>query len=239
MYWFCIFIVKISDMTMTSQRMPAMIDLSLAKAMLPQFCMLPMPWPVNFLLRIFKNSVKSTAISKVCCYFISKVEKILKSSLNSTPSPTHSLKIQIMGGKFAWGVKAKHCWVLTTNFWKQKVCWHLSSSKNSPPIIWIFTEGDGIESRLSSWIFSNLVYYYLLDDFKVSKNYLLDRMNLTCDSEIYQFNKWFNIWIIFWPVQNQLSMRKMQAYQIANKLFMLKSFTFILADELSYSYASN
>ena len=117
------FIVKISDMTMTSQRMPAMTDLSLAKVTLPQFCMRPMPWPVNFLLRIFKNSVKSTAISKVCCYFISKVEKILKSSLNSTPSPTHSLKIQIMGGKFAWGVKAKHCWAFSTNFWKQKVCW--------------------------------------------------------------------------------------------------------------------
>ena len=29
-----------------------------------------------------------------------------------------------MVGKFAWGVKAKHCWPLSTNFWKQKNCWH-------------------------------------------------------------------------------------------------------------------
>ena len=27
-------------------------------------------------------------------------------------------------GKFAWGVKAKCCWALLTNFWKQEVCWH-------------------------------------------------------------------------------------------------------------------
>ena len=29
-----------------------------------------------------------------------------------------------MAGKFAWGVKAKHCWALSTNLWKQNVCWH-------------------------------------------------------------------------------------------------------------------
>ena len=40
------------------------------------------------------------------------------------PSPSPSGKIQIMGQRFAWGVKAKHCWALSTNFWKQKVCWH-------------------------------------------------------------------------------------------------------------------
>ena len=49
-----------------------------------------------------------------------KVEKILKSSLDSIPSPSTSVKIQI----FAWGVNVKHCWVLSTNCWKQKVCWH-------------------------------------------------------------------------------------------------------------------
>ena len=30
-------------------------------------------------------------------------------------------------GKFVWGVKAKHCWVLSTNFWEQKVCGHYPS----------------------------------------------------------------------------------------------------------------
>ena len=47
-----------------------------------------------------------------------KVEKILIGSLDSIPSPSPWV------GKFAWGVKTKHCWVLSTNFWKQKVCWH-------------------------------------------------------------------------------------------------------------------
>ena len=46
-----------------------------------------------------------------------KVEKILKGSLDSIPSP--SVKVQIMSGK---GVKAKHCWMLSTNFWIQKIC---------------------------------------------------------------------------------------------------------------------
>ena len=35
-----------------------------------------------------------------------KVEKILKGSLDSIPSPSPSVKIQIMGGKC---VNAKHC----------------------------------------------------------------------------------------------------------------------------------
>ena len=38
--------------------------------------------------------------------FFVKVEKILKGSLDSIPSPSPSVKIQIMGGK---GVKIKHC----------------------------------------------------------------------------------------------------------------------------------
>ena len=42
-----------------------------------------------------------------------KVEKILKGILDSISSPSPSVKIQIMGGK---GVKAKHCWMLSTNF---------------------------------------------------------------------------------------------------------------------------
>ena len=48
---------------------------------------------------------------------IPKLEKILKGSLDSIPSPSE--KIQIICGN---GVKAKHCWVLSTNIWIQKVC---------------------------------------------------------------------------------------------------------------------
>ena len=53
-----------------------------------------------------------------------KVEKIWKGNPDSIPSPSPSVKIQIMGGKFAWGVKAKHYWALSTNVWEEQVCWH-------------------------------------------------------------------------------------------------------------------
>jgi len=41
-----------------------------------------------------------------------KIEKIQEDCLGLIPSPSPSVKIQIMGGK---GVKAKNCWVLSTN----------------------------------------------------------------------------------------------------------------------------
>ena len=50
-------------------------------------------------------------------YAVSRVENFLKGSLGSIPSPSPSMKIQIMGGKVCF---AKHC----RNFWYQKVCWH-------------------------------------------------------------------------------------------------------------------
>ena len=42
------------------------------------------------------------------------------------------MKIQIIAGKFARGVKAKHCWALSTKFWKRKnigVNWSLEDWK--------------------------------------------------------------------------------------------------------------
>ena len=45
--------------------------------------------------------------------FMPKVEKILKSSLDSIPSPSASVKIQ-MGGKVCLRCKGKHCWALST-----------------------------------------------------------------------------------------------------------------------------
>ena len=44
--------------------------------------------------------------------FILRLEKILKGSLYLIPSPSPSVNIQILGGKFAWAVKAKYGWVL-------------------------------------------------------------------------------------------------------------------------------
>ena len=70
----------------------------------------------------------------------------------------------LLAGRFDWGVKTNHCWTFSINFWKEKV-W-VSHSNVLPYYlkwtflltIWIFTkgEGDGIKSRLSSWIFSTL-----------------------------------------------------------------------------------
>ena len=62
-----------------------------------------------------------------------------------------------MAWKFTWGNKAKHCWVMSTNFLKTKSLLTIPSNvlpihfkQTFPPIIWIFTkdEGDAIESRL-------------------------------------------------------------------------------------------
>ena len=74
-------------------------------------------------------------------YLLHKVKRIYEDSLDLVPSSLPSVKIKIMGRK---GVKAKHCWRLSTNFWKQKVCWYCPAMfclYTFPSIIWIFTEG--------------------------------------------------------------------------------------------------
>jgi hypothetical protein len=49
-----------------------------------------------------------------------KVEKILKGSLDSIPSPSLSVKIQIMGGKVCLRCKRKYCWPLSKKLLKTK-----------------------------------------------------------------------------------------------------------------------
>ena len=76
-------------------------------------------------------------------------------------------KFKLWEGKFAWGVKAKHCWALSTNFWKQKFvditqqCFALSPQVNFP--------GDNLNFhwRQRWWdqiqaIFLNLFYFTYL-----------------------------------------------------------------------------
>ena len=98
--------------------------------------------------------------------FVNKVEKILKGSMDSIPSPSPSVKIQIMGGKVYLRCKGKTLLGIVKNFLFSKVFWQHpamfylhASSKISLPIIWIFTEGegDGIESMLLFKIFSTLM----------------------------------------------------------------------------------
>ena len=111
-------------------------------------------WRVAFLYNLW--SLKCLIPRK---YKVEKIQEIL----NSIPSPSPLLKIQIMGGKFTWGNKAKHCWVMSKNFLFSKGLLATPSNVLSlhlkqtfPPIIWIFTEGDGIKSRLPFKIFSTL-----------------------------------------------------------------------------------
>ena len=108
---------------------------------------------VCYVLFILCNMRSSIFFSPNCFSF--KVEKILKVSLVSNPSDPLSVKIQIMDRKVCLRCKSKTLLgVLFSKLW-----WHhpamfclITSRKLYPPIIWIFTkgEGDGIESRLSS-----------------------------------------------------------------------------------------
>ena len=53
-----------------------------------------------------------------------KVEKILKCILDSIPSPSPSVKIQIMVGKVCLRFKGKTLLGLVNKLLKKKVCWH-------------------------------------------------------------------------------------------------------------------
>ena len=92
----------------------------------------------------------------------SKVEKILKGSLDSMPSP--SVQIQIMGGKVCLRCKSKTLLGIINKLLKTKSLLTMISNvlplrlkQTFPPIIWICTEGDGIKSRLHFKIFSTLI----------------------------------------------------------------------------------
>ena len=56
-------------------------------------------------------------------FIIFQQKKIWENSLDSISSP--SVKFKLWTGKFAWDIKAKHCWELSTSFLFSKVCWQL------------------------------------------------------------------------------------------------------------------
>ena len=84
-------------------------------------------------------------MSPIFVNFVIKVEKNLKGSLDSIPSPSLSVKIQIMGGKFCLRCKGKTLLGVVTKLLNTKSL--LTSPSNVlayslketfPPIIWIF-----------------------------------------------------------------------------------------------------
>ena len=76
------------------------------------------------LLSTLINIISLNMKSKFSNYACIKVEKILKCSLDSIPSHSPSVKIQILVWRVGWVEKAKHWWALKTNFWKRKICSH-------------------------------------------------------------------------------------------------------------------
>ena len=107
---------------------------------------------------------------------LSKVEKILRSH------HLHLLlqwKFKLWAGNFAWGVNAKHCWALSTTFWKQKVCWQqciallpqVNFPANNLNFPWRWRWWDQIQA-----IFLNLFYW---------------QINMTRVSKTVTFLNWF------------------------------------------------
>ena len=91
--------------------------------------------------------------------FLAKVDNISKCSLDSIPSPLPSVRIQIMGGKVFLRCKSKTLLGIVNKHLKTKCLLNITKQYFAslpevkfPPIIWIFTEGEGdrIKSGLSS-----------------------------------------------------------------------------------------
>ena len=100
-----------------------------------------------------------------------EVEKILKGSLQ--------WKFKLWVGTFAWGVKAKHCWELSGNFCKQKVCWHHPALFTLLPQVNVPTNNLNFHWRWR-WIqaiFLNLFYFICANE--------------TCE---FHFNPSFTSW---------------------------------------------
>ena len=86
-------------------------------------------------------------------------------------------------GKFSWGVKAKHCSALSTNFWKQKVCWH------HPAMFCLITT-----SKLSwRWRWWDQIQAIFLSLFYFEKNPETFWKLLTWRSIVKTERRWFEI----------------------------------------------
>ena len=113
---------------------------------------------------LFSTMNKTFSWKLTSIFSSSKVEKNYEDDLHLIPSPSSLKKIQNMGGiKFAWDVKAKHCWAMSTEFSLSKVCWQhpamfclYTSSKLSCPKFELI--GDRIEF---SYLLKSSLFYYV------------------------------------------------------------------------------
>ena len=81
--------------------------------------------------KLMENTIfhKSSTLVSILLMFSAlktfiKVRKILKGSLDLIPSPSSSVKIQIMDKKVCLMCKGKTLLDIVNKLWKQKICWH-------------------------------------------------------------------------------------------------------------------
>ena len=86
--------------------------------------------------------------------------------------PKSAKEIEIILGKFTWGVKAKHCWVMSTNFLFSKACWQCFAFTHQGNFLahnlkshWRWRGWD----RIQATSFKNLFYSRMILVQKVSK----------------------------------------------------------------------
>ena len=107
--------------------------------------------------QIYDKSTIITGNYVIRLQFFLKVEKILKGSLDLIPSPSPSVKIQIMGEKVCLRCKGKTLLDVVKNFWKQREqCFALL------PQVYFPTNNLNFHWRWWDWIqafFLNLFYF--------------------------------------------------------------------------------
>ena len=76
-------------------------------------------WTAFTITLPFGSTIWVSSIFDLNLNILCKVEKTLKVAWIRSHYLHPQWKFKLWAGKFVWGVKAKHCWVFSTNFWKQ------------------------------------------------------------------------------------------------------------------------
>ena len=131
--------------------------------------------------------------------------------------------------KFAWCVKAKHCWALSTNVWKQKVCWH------HPAMFCLITS-----SKLScQWFeFSLKVKAMGWNPGYLLKSFLLERFDHLMNSPKIEYKSLFLARFVSCHITTEAQCPKMR--QSKMDLILLFVYTYYLFAQLIFciSYSS-
>ena len=75
------------------------------------------PAMIRFVINILLRLINKQVSVGLCFGKVEKIVWIWSKHLHL------QWKFKLLMGKFTWGNKAKHCWVMSTNFLFSKVCW--------------------------------------------------------------------------------------------------------------------